>query len=73
MSTLWRYIRIQSFVFLCAIVGPIFLAVFFASQPEPTLKWMHYVGLVITTVDVLIALAITAGSDGSVTKAKRSD
>lgn len=34
---------------------------------------MYYVGLVITTVDVLIALAITAGSEGAAKKTKRSD
>lgn len=60
METFWRYVRVQLFVFVCGIVGPIFLAVYFASQPEPTLKWMYWVGLVITTADVLIALAITS-------------
>jgi hypothetical protein len=59
VETFWRYVRIQSFVFVCGIVGPIFLAVFFATQPDPTLKWMYWTGLVITTADVLIALAIT--------------
>ena len=61
METFWRYVRVQLFVFVCGIVGPIFLAVYFASQPEPTLKWMYWVGLVITTADVLIALAVTNG------------
>ena len=60
METFWRYVRIQSFVFVCEIVGPIFLAVFFATQSDPTLKWMYWTGLVITTADVLIALAITS-------------
>lgn len=59
MATFWRYVRIQAFVFLCGIVGPIFLAVYFAAQPEPTLKWMYWVGLFITAIDVLIALALT--------------
>jgi hypothetical protein len=61
VETFWRYVRVQLFVFVCGIVGPIFLAVYFASQPEPTLKWMYWVGLVITTADVLIALAVTSG------------
>ena len=61
METFWRYVRVQLFVFVCGIVGPIFLSVYFASQPEPTLKWMYWVGLVITTADVLIALGITSG------------
>ena len=59
MATFWRYVRIQAFVFLCGIVGPIFLAVYFAAQPDPTLKWMYWVGLFITVIDVLIALALT--------------
>ena len=72
MSTFWRYVRIQLFVFLCGIVGPIFLGVYFAAQPEPTLKWMYWAGLVITTVDVLIALAITHAADGGVGESKKS-
>jgi hypothetical protein len=64
VSTLWIYVRIQLmvFVFVCGIVGPIFLAVYFAAQPEPDLKWMYYTGLVITAVDVVVALTITAGA-----------
>ncbi len=65
METFWRYVRVQLFVFVCGIVGPIFLAVYFASQPEPTLKWMYWAGLLITTADVLIALAITSGYQAS--------
>ncbi|WP_019972231.1 hypothetical protein [Mycobacterium sp. 141] len=30
--------------------------------PEPTLKWMYWAGLFVTTADVLIALAITESS-----------
>jgi hypothetical protein len=63
MQTFWRYVRVQAFVFLCGIVGPIFLAVFFAAQPDPTLKWMYWTGLFITAADVLIALAITDAAD----------
>jgi hypothetical protein len=59
LSTFLRYLRVQAFVFVCGIVGPIFLAVYFASQPDPTLKWMYWVGLFITAIDVLIALALT--------------
>jgi hypothetical protein len=63
MVTFWRYVRIQLFVFLCGIVGPIFLGVYFVSQPEPTLKWMYWTGLFITAADVLIALRLTAVAD----------
>ena len=59
MSTFWRYLRVQAFVFLCGIVGPIFLVIYFAAQPEPTLKWMYWAGLFVTAIDVLIALALT--------------
>jgi len=40
------------------IVGPIFLATYFATQPDPTIKWMYFAGLAITTVDVLVALVL---------------
>ncbi|MGV0792880.1 SHOCT domain-containing protein [Mycolicibacterium sp. XJ1819] len=60
MSTFWRYLRIQAFVLLCGIVGPIFLVVYFAMGADPMLQWMFWVGLLITALDVLIALAITA-------------
>lgn len=59
MSTFWRYLKIQAFVLVCGIVGPIFLAVYFATGPDPTMKWMFWTGLLITALDVLIALAIT--------------
>lgn len=55
----WRYIKAQLMVLLCGgLVGPIFLAVYFATGQEPILKWMFYVGLLITAADILIALAL---------------
>ena len=48
VQTFWRYVRVQAFVFVCGIVGPIFLIVYFAAQPEPTLKWMYWAGLFVT-------------------------
>lgn len=68
MSTFWRYVKIQSFVLLCGIVGPIFLAIYFASGAQPIMKWMFWAGVAITALDVLIALGIT--SMGSRTAAK---
>lgn len=59
MSTFWRYLRIQAFVLLCGIVGPIFLAIYFLAGPDPMMKWMFWTGLLVTAADVLIALAIT--------------
>jgi hypothetical protein len=59
MSTVWRYVRVQAFVLLCGIVGPIFLVIYFASGAQPIMKWMFWAGLLITAADVLIALAIT--------------
>jgi uncharacterized membrane protein len=59
MGTFWVYARIQSMVFLVGIVGPIFLIIYFATQPDPTIKWMYYWGLVITAIDVLVALVLT--------------
>ena len=63
MDKFWRYVRVQLFVLLCGIVGPIFLFVYFAVQPEPGLKWMYFTGLLITAADVLIALGITNSAD----------
>jgi Short C-terminal domain len=60
MSTFWRYVRVQAFVLLCGIVGPIFLAIYFASGAQPIMKWMFWAGLLITALDVLIALGITS-------------
>ena len=55
----WRYIKAQLMVLLCGgLVGPIFLAVYFATGQESILKWMFYVGLLITALDILIALAL---------------
>lgn len=59
MSTLWTYLRIQAMIFMFGIVGPIFLVLYFVVQPDPTVRWMYYTGLVITAVDVLIALGLT--------------
>jgi hypothetical protein len=60
MSTFWRYLRIQAFVLLCGIVGPIFLVIYFVMGADPMLQWMFWTGLLITAADVLIALGITA-------------
>lgn len=58
---LWRYVKMQALVLLCGgLVGPIFLVVYFALQQQMLLKWMFYVGLLITAADVLIALALTS-------------
>lgn len=62
MSVLRRYLVFQAMTFVVGIVGPIFLIIFFASQPDPALKWMYWWGLFITVTDVLIALALTESS-----------
>lgn len=67
MSTFWRYVRIQAMVFTFGIVGPIFLIVYFAAQPDPTIKWMYFTGLTLTAAEVLIALEVTRSSAPSVT------
>ena len=63
MATFKRYLLYQGMMFVFGIVGPIFLIVFFASQPDPTLKWMYWAGLFVTAADVLIALALTKVND----------
>ena len=60
---LLRYLKAQGFVLLCGgLVGPIFLGVYFALGQDGLLKWMFWVGLLVTAADVLIALALTAQS-----------
>jgi hypothetical protein len=63
VSTFWRYLRLQAFVFVCGIVGPIFLIAYFASQPDPTVKWMYWAGLLVTAADVLIALSLAKAAE----------
>ncbi|MDZ7882703.1 MAG: SHOCT domain-containing protein [Mycobacterium sp.] len=56
---LWRYLRAQGMVLLCGgLVGPIFLGVYFATGQSDLMRWMFWVGLLVTAVDVLAALAI---------------
>jgi hypothetical protein len=56
---LWRYVKAQAMVLLCGgLVGPIFLAVYFATGQSHLMKWMFWVGLLVSAVDVLAALAI---------------
>lgn len=56
-----RYLKAQAIVLLCGgLVGPIFLAVYFAlgTMSRPSLQWMFWIGLFITAIDVLAALAL---------------
>jgi hypothetical protein len=62
METFKRYLLIQAMMFVFGIVGPIFLIMFFASPRDPELRWAYWAGLFITAADILIALALTAGS-----------
>jgi hypothetical protein len=62
LSTFRRYVWIQLTVFTFGIVGPIFLITFFASQPDPNMKWAYWFGLFITYADIMIALALTKAS-----------
>ena len=56
---LGRYLKSQIMVLLCGgLVGPIFLVVYFALGQMSIVKWMFWVGLLITAADVLIALAL---------------
>jgi hypothetical protein len=56
---LGRYLKSQIMVLLCGgLVGPIFLVVYFALGQMSIMKWMFWVGLLVTAADVLIALAL---------------
>jgi hypothetical protein len=63
MSTFWRYVRIQLMIFVFGCLGPIFLVIYFSTQPDPSTKFFYWAGLFITAADVLIALALTKASD----------
>jgi hypothetical protein len=63
VATFWRYVKIQLMVFVFGIVGPIFLIIYFATQPDPSMKWAYWAGLFVTAADILIALALTNASD----------
>jgi hypothetical protein len=70
MVTFKRYLVFQGMTLVFGIVGPIFLVLFFASQPDPTLKWAYWWGLFITAADVLVALGLTASSATDPTRKK---
>jgi hypothetical protein len=55
-----RYLIFQAMTFVFGIVGPIFLIMYFATQPDPTVRWAYWWGLFITAADVLIARWLTA-------------
>ena len=62
VSTFKRYLVVQAMVFVCGIVGPIFLIIFFAAPMDPHMKWAYWWGLFITYIDVMIAIGITAST-----------
>ncbi|MDX1871696.1 hypothetical protein SBI67_06175 [Mycolicibacterium sp. 120266] len=54
-----RYLVFQGMTFVFGIVGPIFLVIFFTVPRDPGMKWMYFIGLLITAADILIALGLT--------------
>jgi hypothetical protein len=67
METFKRYLFFQAMMFVFGIVGPIFLILFFASPPDPDLRWAYWSGLFITTADILIALLLAGANPGTKT------
>lgn len=54
-----RYLKAQVMVLLCGgLVGPIFLAVYFYTGQDELMKWMFWTGLLVTAIDVLVALGL---------------
>ena len=70
MATFKRYLAFQAMTFVFGIVGPIFLIMYFASQPDPTVRWAYWTGLFITAADVLIALGLTGSTTPKTQAAK---
>ncbi len=59
---IWRYLKLQLFMFVCGVIGPIYLIGYFTlvSQADRhSFLWMFWAGLVVTVIDVLIPLGIT--------------
>ena len=67
METFKRYLMFQAMMFVFGIVGPIFLILFFASPPDPDLRWAYWAGLFITAADILIALLLAGANAGDTT------
>jgi hypothetical protein len=63
VETFKRYLVFQGMTFVFGIVGPIFLVAYFAIQPDPTVRWMYWWGLLITVADILIALSLTGSAE----------
>jgi hypothetical protein len=56
-----RYLKAQVMVLLCGgLVGPIFLAVYFYTGQSELMKWMFWTGLLVTAIDVLVALGLAS-------------
>ncbi|MGE2719334.1 hypothetical protein [Mycolicibacterium celeriflavum] len=72
METFKRYLMFQGMMFVFGIVGPIFLIMYFASQPDPSVRWAYWIGLFITTADILIALGLTASTASTPSKASKA-
>jgi hypothetical protein len=67
-----RYVKAQLLVLLCGgLVGPIFVIVYYAMGDfGDAIKWMLYVGVLITVLDVVIAIALANfGKNASVKSA----
>ena len=59
---IWRYLKLQLFILVCGVIGPIYLIGYFAfvsPADRHSLLWMFWAGLLITVADVLVAVVIT--------------
>lgn len=65
------YLRIQLMTLTFGLVGPLFLILYFVLQPDPTIRWMYWWGLLITAFDILLALWIAKDDRPSPGEAKR--
>jgi hypothetical protein len=72
MATFKRYLIFQAMMFVFGIIGPIFLIMFFASPPDPALRWAYWWGLFITAADILIALWLTGSTADDKTPKRRT-
>ncbi len=64
-----RYLKAQLIVLLCGgLVGPIFLVAYFAMGQMSLMQWMLYAGLLVTVLDVVVAIGLANFGAKSSTK-----
>lgn len=54
-------VRTLPFMFLCGIVGPIFLVLYIGIEPKDGIGWMLWTGLAVTLLDLALGIGLALG------------